>query len=226
MNIRRVAGIMLSAFMLMAAAGCGQAKQADTDYKAEAEALFQTCASKEDCYLCGGNQTGLYWESIGENNVGIVSLNTFQMIPVSINRYDGAGKLIEENTGCMESRRFSGNEDGFSAYLTLIADRGTADAQLSFNDDQKLRLENTARFLCEDHFRELVSDLYGNPYGVGIVNLEQAKLYPIKENVISFQAGDYYIHCDTKETDRSGAISKMNVYVIYTPLRYGSEKGE
>ena len=225
MNHRRIAGMALSMLMLMETAGCGQKRETAQDYRAEAESLYQTCAAKEDCCLCGSG-AALYWEHLGENNVGIVSLNTFQMLPVSINRYDDAGKLIEENTGCMVSSRFTGDEDGFSANLMLDADRGVADAQLSFNADQRLRLERTAQHLCEEHFREFVSDLYGNPYGVGIVDLENAKLYPIKENVIAFQAGDYYIHCDSRETDRDGNPLKMSVYVVYTPLRYGEGKAE
>jgi len=216
-------GMVLSALVFIGMAGCGQKQEDVPDYRAEAEALYQTCAAKEDCYLCGNNST-LDWKHLGEKNVGIVSLNTFQMLPVSINRYDDAGMLIEENTGCMESHRFVSEGNGFCTNLTIVADRGIADAQLSFNNDQRLRLESTAQLLCEDHFGELVADLYGNPYGVGIVDLESAKLFPFKENVIAFQAGDYYIHCDLEEADREGNPLKMSVYAVYTPLRYGSDK--
>ena len=225
MNHRRIAGMALSMLMLIGTAGCGQKQDTAPDYRAEAEALYQSCAAKEDCCLCGSG-AALYWEHLGENNVGIVSLNSFQMLPVSINRYDDDGKLIEENTGCNVSCRFTGDEDGFRVDLMLNADRGVADAQLSFNGDQKIQLERTAQHLCEEHVRELVAELYGNPYGVGIIELESAKLYPIKENVIAFQAGDYHIHCDLKETDRDGNPLKMSVYVVYTPLRYGDEKTE
>ena len=225
MSHRRIAGMVLSMLMLMGTTGCAQKQETAPDYRAEAEALYQSCAAKEDCCLCGSRAV-LYWEHLGENNVGIVSLNTFQMLPVAINRYDDAGKLIEENTGCMESRRLTCDEDGFRADLMLDADRGVANAQLTFNGDQQLRLERTAQHLCEEHFRELVSDLYGNPYGVGIVDLKSGKLYPFKENVIAFQAGDYYIHCDLTEADRDGNPLKMSVYVVYTPLRYGNEKAE
>lgn len=128
MNHRRIAGMALSMLMLMETAGCGQKQETAQDYRAEAESLYQTCAAKEDCCLCGSG-AALYWEHLGENNVGIV-------------------------------------------------------------------------------------------------DLENAKLYPIKENVIAFQAGDYYIHCDSRETDRDGNPLKMSVYVVYTPLRYGEEKAE
>lgn len=225
MKSRHIASVALSAVMLIGMIGCGQKQETTPDYKAEAEALYQSCASKEDCYLCG-NTTQLNWEHLGENNIGIISFNTFQMIPVSINRYDDAGTLIEENTGVMESRRFNSDEDGFTASLMLDADRGIADAQLSFNEDQQIQLERTAQYLCEDHFRELVSDLYGNPYGLGIINLESTKLYPFKENVIGFQTGDYYIHCDLIDIGKNGNLSKMNIYIFYTPLRYEGEKTE
>ena len=223
MKIWGMTGMALSVLIFIGMAGCGQKQEDNPDYRAEAEALYQSCAAKEDCYLCGNNGVE-YWEHLGENNVGIVSLNTFQMLPVSINRYDDAGKLLEENTGCLESRRFTSDEDGFLADLRMDADRGIADAQLTFNKDQQLRLESTVRHLCEEHFRELVADLYGNPYGVGIVSLESARVYPFKEHIIAFQAGDYYIHCDLREEDQDGNPLKMSVYAVYTPLRYGGDK--
>lgn len=224
-NSKRAA-VLVTALALVFCASCGKPQtEQRRDYKAEAEAASVHCVSKADCYLCGDGNIR-YKEYYSQNNVGIISLNTFELLPIEINRYDQSGQLIEENTGCMVSSRFTGDEDGFSANLMLDADRGVADAQLSFNADQRLRLERTAQHLCEEHFREFVSDLYGNPYGVGIVDLENAKLYPIKENVIAFQAGDYYIHCDSRETDRDGNPLKMSVYVVYTPLRYGEEKAE
>lgn len=56
---------------------CGHqqtAEEVKRDFKAEANAVYASCVSQDECYLCGG-----IGEYDGQNNVGIISLNTFQL---------------------------------------------------------------------------------------------------------------------------------------------------
>lgn len=128
----------------------------------------------------------------GQNNVGIISLNTFRVMPIEVNRYE-QGQLIEENTGCLQMQTHKDPDEGFSAYLYIDADRGTATGNISFNGDQEMDLSNAAQHLCEEHFREFAESLYKSAYGVGIVSFENKKLKAFCDEVISFQSGDYYI---------------------------------
>lgn len=205
----------LSLFTLVALsfASCGQqgADEVKHDYRAEADAIYASCVSRDDCYLCSG--IGEYEE---QNNVGIISLNTFQLLPVEINRYE-KGQLIEENTGSMLALFHNSQDDGFSASLLLHADRGRATASVSFNADEKLDFANTAQHLCAEHLGELADGLYSNAYGVGIVNFSAKKLYVICDGTLGFESGDYYIDCRLKE-DGLGA----DLLIVYTPLRYGN----
>lgn len=61
------------------------------------EPAYHSDTSSEDCYLCGGGIESLipsYW---GQNNIALISLNTFEIKPLEINRYDRLdGRLIEE----------------------------------------------------------------------------------------------------------------------------------
>lgn len=105
-NSKRAA-ILATALTLTFCASCGQQPAEERrDYKAAAEAASVHCVSKADCYLCGDGNTR-YKEYYGQNNVGIISLNTFELMPVEINRYDQSGQLIEENTGVMRSMSLS-----------------------------------------------------------------------------------------------------------------------
>lgn len=52
--------------------------------------------TQEECFVCGANSGYTYW---GEDNVGIVNLNTFELLYLEINRYDDHGNLIEEPAG-------------------------------------------------------------------------------------------------------------------------------
>lgn len=60
---------------------------------------YVTELTQEDCFLCGngsGPLTSHYWS---EDNVGIIKLNTFELMRLEINRYDDHGQLIEEVAG-------------------------------------------------------------------------------------------------------------------------------
>ena len=194
--------------------GCGRqtAKKVKRDYMAEAEAVYAFCVSQDDCYLCSGLS-----EYEGQNNVGIIRLNTFQLMPVEINRYE-QGQLIEENTVSTLAIFHSGEDESFSASLFLHADRGRATASISFNGDSKLDLSNTSQHLCAEHFSKLVSGLYRNAYGVGIINFDTKKLEVICDEILGFESGDYYIDCRLEDNDQGA-----DLLIVYTPLRYGNK---
>ena len=213
MKKRVIGSFVLSVFMLIGLGACAQQneKDPDRDYLAEAEAVFASCVSKEDCFLCGSD-AGYF----GQNNVGIVSLNTFAVMPVEINRYDRAsGELIEENTGAMQMRFFQNGDDGMSASVMLEPDRGIAHVSISPKQDAALDIASAAAHLCPDCLAELAAQLYDSAVGVGVINFSTRRLYAIQESATGFGAGDYYIHYD-RDTENE----KINILITYSPLRY------
>ena len=49
-----------------------------------------------ECHICSDNGDYTVSAHWGEDNVGIVNLNTFEMMRLEINRYSERGELIEE----------------------------------------------------------------------------------------------------------------------------------
>ena len=87
--------IIFVVMLALCVTGCGAGVETG------AEPVIST-VSAEDCFLCGsGTGESCYW---GQNNVGIISLNSFSVIPITINRYDGDGALIEKNAGHLKMR--------------------------------------------------------------------------------------------------------------------------
>jgi len=195
--------------------GCGQQAKTEQehDWQAEAEAASVSCVNKEACFICGAD-AGYF----GQNNIGIVSLNTFAVLPVEINRYDRSGQLIEDNTGAMQMRNLKNGESGMTATVMLEPDRGIAHVSISPNGDATLDLVNAAGHLCCDCLAELASQLHGSVNGVGVVNFSTQRLYVLQESVTSFGAGDYYIHCD-RDTERG----EIDILITYSPLRFDNE---
>ena len=210
---KRIAAVISILMLLLC--GCGQQAKTEEehDWQAEAEAASVYCVDKEDCFLCG-TDTGYF----GQNNVGIVSLNSFSVMPVEINRYDHNGQLIEENTGAMQMRNLKNGESGMTATVMLEPDRGIAHVSISPNGDATLDLVNAAGHLCCDCLAELASQLHGSVNGIGVVNFSTRRLFALQESVTSFGAGDYYIHCD-----RDAERGEIDILVTYSPLRFDNE---
>ena len=210
---KRIAAFI--SFLMLLLCGCGQQTKTEQehDWQAEAEAASVSCVNKEAFFICGADAG--YFE---QNNIGIVSLNSFSVMPVEINRYDHSGQLIEENTGAMQMRNFQNSEKGMTASVMLEPDRGIAHVSVTPNGDATLNLTNAAGHLCCDCLADLASQFHGSVNGVGVVNFSTQRLYVLQESVISFGAGDYYIHCD-----RDAERGEIDILITYCPLRYNNE---
>ena len=200
--------ILACTVLLLGLCACGQTES--TPITAEEASGF--CCAKDDCFLCGAHEDYLHARYFGQNNVGIISLNSFELLPVEINRYDDVGRLMEENTGAMQMRLFKSNSDGFSATLWLEPDRGIANLSMTPGADRQPDLRQTASHLCKDCFQSLALELDKAAWGVGILNLQDRSIQPLRGSVTGFGSGDYYIYCDYGE--------QPHMLIVLTPPRY------
>lgn len=175
--------------------------------------------SAEDCFLCGNGANDLpCW---GQNNVGIISLNTFEVMPIEINRYDDHGTLIEEKAGYAQTGGYENSGNGFSAYMMVNPDSGYATGQISFGEDETLDAEKTATFLCHDCLNAVLSEIHEKGYGVGVINFATREIHAFERNFTGFGLGNYYIHiCDWDERNETENAQEIDVLVFYHPPRY------
>lgn len=92
--------------------------------EAKEEAKYISDTSKEDCLLCGDGKGTLLPLHKGEENIGVISLNTFDLAHIEINRYDDYGNLLEEPSQGISTRITSTEEDGFTFRTTEDTNRG------------------------------------------------------------------------------------------------------
>lgn len=179
--------------------------------KAEKQKAPVSCAAVEDCILCTKTGAGPW----GQNNVGLISLNTFDMAPLALNRYDSEGKLIEENTGTFTMRTVRGQEDGFYASIMEYPDRGHATLNVALGKDGAMDREKAAAFLCKSCL-EAVAPEGEDSLGLGVVDFATGKVWALDRKITGFGAGDFYVRCDWKEAEEG-----VELLVFYCPLRYG-----
>lgn len=167
------------------------------------------CASKEDCFLCGRAEE----EPWGLDNIGLISLNTFEMMGIEINRYDGVGKQIKRSFGTVRMRSFQSGEEGFQASGIEDPDRGYAILTITLGEDGAVDRERAAAFLCGDCLERILPE--GEELmGLGAVDLAAGEVRALANGTWGFGWGDFYFHCDWEKGGE-----KLDLLVFYSPSR-------
>lgn len=214
---RRALTVMVGITLALCSAACrATSAKAVRDYMSEAEAVAEYCVEKAECFFCGSLCRISQSELLGQNNVGIISLNTFELLPIEINRYE-QGRLLEENTGVMQVRSFHLGDESCSVYSMVDADRGIANVTVSPKGNLELNMRKAADHLCEDCLTEFAAQLHGDSYSIGILNFSTIKLYALRQSIIGFGAGDYHVHVDYDLPD-------FYLLITYNPLRYADSQ--
>ena len=217
--MRRFVFALLLLLMLVLA-GCGMEQSINSSGTAVSEkTAYSSETSTEDCYLCGGGIENLipsYW---GQNNIALISLNTFEIKPLEINRYDRVdGRLVEEYVGAVSFGGSGSKDGGFAASLLLNYDRGYATGSVDFYSDEVLNINKAAGFLCEDCLNEILPSRIDGCFGVGAVNLATGEVRIFEESIGGFGLGDFYIDCDPHDQDVD--THRMDILIFYCPIRY------
>ena len=183
--------------------------------------VYTSNIQKSDCALCSKVGNTLLQIYAGQNNIGIICINTFDMSPVSINRYDDYGNLIEEPVGYMTM-----NHDGFgdgrmSTNTSTFPDRGYANVDVSFSADKTVNKESIEKLLCQDCLTAITKDTWNDPYGIGVINYETLEVKLFEEKVTAFTFGDYYIDIDRRENEDDPERIVLDLLIFYCPPRYG-----
>ena len=155
------------------------------------EIVYTSKIKKSECALCSKGGKTLLPAYAGQNNVGIICINTFDISPVSINRYDDFGNLIEEAAGHM-----------------------------NFSDDKTVNKKAIEKLLCQDCLTTIMEDVWKEPYGVGIINFETLEARLFEESITAFTFGDYYIDIDLRENKEDPERIELDLLIFYCPPRY------
>lgn len=181
---------------------------------------YTSTIKKEECALCSKGGKTLLPAYAGQNNLGIICINTFDLSPVTINRYDDFGNLIEEPAGYMSMNHNGFGEDGMSTSVSAHSDRGYADVNVSFKNDKQVNLDSVASLLCQDCLTAIMEDAWEEPYGVGVINFETLEVRLFEESITGFTFGDYYIDIDRRENKDDSECIELDLLIFYCPPRY------
>lgn len=185
---------------------------------------YRSDTTVEDCLLCNGGQgtlLPLYWN---QENVGLISLNTFKVSRVEINRYDDRGKPIEKPVKGSSSHILSTGDGGFTSLVSESPNRGYAHASITFNDEVVLDLTKAGGFLCTACLNRVMEKSWSDePYGIGVIDFMTKDIRLLESNISSFMFNDYYISCHLRAKREEDSSVEMDLLIFYCPERYGSK---
>ena len=179
--------------------------------------VYSSSVQKEDCYACGNHPNSPITPHLGEDNLGLINLNTFEGVCFAVNRYEKnqlVDKLAKYET-CRGSYGYGGNGTSFD--YSFNRNKGYSSASLYFNKKSDLQLEKIGSFLCMDCLTAVMEQYYAKEryWDIALVDFKTGAIRPLVKSVTGITLSDYYvsIHYDN-ENDR------LNIFAVYCPDRY------
>lgn len=171
---------------------------------------YISAITSETCFVCSEN--GPYW---GEDNIGIIDLNTFELLYVPINRYGDNGELIEEPAGVMQTSSLMDQETDRYVHATIFPDNAYACVDLSgvkYAIDRDLIQSNLCQ-ICLDSINSLWFTTQP-PAEYAVISFADKTIQPLLNAHPWFASGNYGIDCEFKDN------GKIDLLIHYAPNRY------
>lgn len=171
---------------------------------------FVSSITSTDCFVC--SEQGPYW---GEDNVGIVDLNTFELLYLPINRYGDHGELIEEPAGVMISDSMTDQETETYVHANIFPDNAFAKVDMTgvqYSIDRK-SIQNHLCQTCLDTINTMWFTTQP-PAEYAIISFENQTIQPLLNAHPWFSAGNYGIDCEFKDS------GEIDLLIHYCPSRY------
>lgn len=203
--------IMLIALILIANISAAN-KQENKEYE---HIDYVSAITQDECFVCGNSTkdpVSLHW---GEDNVGIVNLNTFEMMRLEINRYGDHGELIEEPAGYMSSSGLIDKEADTYAHAYCFPDNAYASVQIT-GVQYAIDRDSVQNRLCQNCLNS-INDLWFTDQPLAeyaVICFEDRTIQPLLNAHPWFAAGNFGVDCEFKE---NGAIDLL---IHYCPNRY------
>jgi len=161
----------------------------------------------EECDICADLsefQGSLHW---GEDNVGIVNLNTFELLHLNINPYDEYDNMIEQPIGVMFSNRIP------NAHAYIHPDSAFADVKLS-GVEYEIDRDAVQNHLCQACLDRINSLLFTAqpPAEFAVISYEERTIQPLLRNRPWFASGSFGVDCEFRE---DGEIDLLIHYIAY-----------
>lgn len=178
----------------------------------EEKNTYASNTQPKDCYLCGGGKSLMpYYAQF--DSIGIICLNTWNIIDSRIRTYDDHGNPVK--TSGSQTSILSCGSDECHFWASTSSDRIKADLKVSFGKNSVFSPEKLCGELCQNCL-DMVLESCTLPYqsvevfcDAVLVDFQEKTTYPITYYT-SFYIRDYFVHIDQEDNEYS-------IFVVYCP---------
>ena len=209
MRLRSLWIIALAALMLT---GCAADESKETT-KTYEHVQFTSSIQKESCAACGAHPD-VHWSwYMGQDNVAVVDVNTFDYSYIEINRYHPDGTQIMEPAGYM---KMAGGKIGAHQISGMVdPDLGMARLNGTLSGDP-IDTNAIESFLCQSCLDEFANHYFehDNVYSLAVFNFSAKTLRPLVESSPWYAADHYSVDCHYEDD------GKIDLTIYYCPPRF------
>lgn len=224
-QIISVAGIIVIS-ILLSGCQCNHNMQSDGTQAKKSQLpvemiRYESETQEADCQLCG-NGTGTllpaYW---GEDNVGIIDLNTFELAHIEINPYDDNKKPQKKIQGGSSFRTLSTGEEGMFVWGSEETNRGYYSGKVQMKSSKGLDLEKTSKFLCTNCLNIVLNQSDDDTCYIGMVNFKTREIRLLESHITAFIFDNFYVSSEYYEdAEADNTNSGFELLIFYCPPRY------
>lgn len=174
---------------------------------------FESATTEEACFLCGEHKGTIGPSMWKPNNIGILNLNTFDILYVEINRYDDKGDLVTTPAGVFAIDGMTSGNGRVNSNLNY--DNGYATIFIS-GVEYSIDAAVAESKLCQECLDSMNVKIQhgGTPAEYAVVNYEDRTIHPLVTSTVSFGSGDYLIDCQFKGN------GEIRLLAAFLPSRY------
>lgn len=212
-RIELIVGLVTIILCLPACSNQNEGVVSESDYQTVS---FISAIEKDDCLLCGNGENTELALYFGQDNVGLLDINTCEVELVEINRYDDSGQQIEKATGCMQlGSREIGNA---KATMIIDVDRGWSHVNIS-GADEEIDGEALGAYLCQDCLDDFTSQYLNKDSvsAIAMISFSTKEIRPLADCYTWFALDNYLVDCSFKDDGDIG------LRITYRPVRYQEE---
>ena len=208
----RLRSLWIIALVTLMLTGCAADETKGTE-KTYEHVQFTSSIQKESCAICG-EHPDVHWAwYMGQDNVAIVDVNTFDYSYIEINRYNPDGSQITETAGYM---KMSGGKIGKHNISGMVdPDRGMARLNGTLSNDS-IEASAIESFLCQECLDEFSSHYFEHDtvYSLAVFNFAEKTLHPMVESCPWYAADNYSVDCHYEDD------GKIEITIYYCPPRF------
>lgn len=174
---------------------------------------FESAITAEACFLCGNYKGSIGPSTWKPNNIGILNLNTFEILYVEIIRYNDEGELVTTPAGVFSIDGMTSGNGQVNSHLN--SDNGYATIVIT-GVEYSIDAVVAESKLCQNCLDSMnVKIRYGGvPAEYAVVNYEDRTIHPLVTSTVSFGSGDYLIDCQFKGN------GEIRLLAAFLPSRY------